>query len=628
MRRLREFGVGLPLYGVLLVLPALLLMVLQGYGLYKAYQSENAALPLRAENNRYRLARGLHERFTSFVDSEEARPYFEYAEVWAPSASSLDEFVLLATPLAAQPAGSQLEAWFQADLAPDAPDDDLELIPNGARGRSEGRGEEDLFRALEDLVDLERARFQTLGTAQNPAVDTFEIPLITAATHADHAEHPECLRACLPILENRSLTVRMTRFRLVLFEDTAGFLRLVALRNVAPLSEVGGMAGGRPRLPKAGRCLDALQDGFDFVQGFFIDPRWVFDDLPTEIALLTLDPGTQLVSGPQAGRSTAEGALELTFNLATLLDIERVDSAFEPRMQLAVLADAAAPWQRFRDSILRFGAVAVMLILSLGTGLYFMTTNVRQKLEQARRTQNFVAAVTHELRTPLASIRLHGEMLQDGIPQSPEARNEYYERILGETERLSVLVENVLQKSRLDGGGSAVQAADLSDVVRRLESQLRGHGAHHALVAGSADMDLGRAKGHPDDLAFELAGDLPEVRLNVDGLNSILRNLIGNARKYASGTGEPAEPVIVRTSREGDQVLLEVLDRGPGVPPDEARQIFEAFYRMGDEATREKPGTGLGLHLVELHAAAMGARAGYRPRPGGGAAFVIAFEPA
>jgi len=618
MRRLKDFGVGLPLYGVLLVLPALLLMVLQGYGLYKAYQSENEALPLRVENNRYRLARGLHERFTSFIDSEEARPYFEYAEVWAPSVPSPDEFVLLATPLAAQAAEAQLEAWFQADLAPDAPDDDLELIPNGARGRSEGRSQADLFRALEDLVELERARFQMLGAAQNPAVDTFEIPLITAATHADHAEHPACLRACLPILEDRSLTVRMTRFRLVLFEDAAGFLRLAALRNVAPLSELGGMAGGRPDLPKAGRCLDALQDGFDFVQGFFIDPRWVFDDLPTEIALLTLDPGTQLVSGPEAGRSTAEGALELTFNLATLLDIERVGSAFEPRMQLAVLADAAAPWQRFRDSILRFGAVAVMLILSLGTGLYFMTTNVRQKLAQARRTQNFVAAVTHELRTPLASIRLHGEMLQDGIPQTPEARNEYYERILGETERLSVLVENVLQKSRLDGGGSAVQAADLSDVVRRLESQLRGHGAHHALGTGAAD-------GQPDDLAFELADDLPKVRLNVDGLNSILRNLIGNARKYASGAGEP---VIVRTSREGEAVLLEVLDRGPGVPASEARQIFEAFYRMGDEATREKPGTGLGLHLVELHAAAMGARAGYRPRPGGGAAFVVAFDPA
>ena len=129
-------------------------------------------------------------------------------------------------------------------------------------------------------------------------------------------------------------------------------------------------------------------------------------------------------------------------------------------------------------------------------------------------------------------------------------------------------------------------------------------------------------------MRFELAEDLPEVRLNVDGLNSILRNLIGNARKYASGAGSSDEPIVVRTSREGEAVLLEVLDRGPGVPPSEARQVFEAFYRMGDEATREKPGTGLGLHLVELHAAAMGARAGYRPRPGGGAAFVIAFDPA
>lgn len=607
MRGLKDFGVGLPLYGVLLVLPAVLLMVLHGYGLYRAYQVEDGALPGRVENNRFRLAEALHERFTSFVDREEARPYFEYAHLFAPEESASDDLVLLQSPLVTEAAPGQLEAWFQADLSPAAPDNDLKLLPNGARARSDGSSQDQLNVALTDLIKLERRDLGAPSFQTTSKVDTFEIPLITAATHADRAEHPDCLRACRHILAGRTLEVNMTRFRLVMFRDRAGYLRIVALRHVAPTSMAAGL---RPDLPKAGRCMDALQKGFDFVQGFFIDPRWVLEDLPVEVAALVLDPGTRLAIGAEARMPATSAELKKALSVATLLDIERDDELIEPRTALAVFADATEPRARFRDSILRFGAVAIMLILSLATGLYFMTTNVRQKLAQARRTQNFVAAVTHELRTPLASIRLHGEMLQDGIPQTPEARNEYYERILGETERLSVLVENILQKARVEDEGQVLQLSDLSDVVRRLEHQLRDHGIHHTDGA--------------EDLAFELADDLPRVPLNVDALNSILRNLIGNARKYAPADGEP---ILVRTRREGSDVALEVLDRGPGVPAAEVEHIFTAFYRVGDEATREKPGTGLGLHLVELHAQAMNARVKYHDRPGGGAVFSVLLTP-
>ena len=83
----------------------------------------------------------------------------------------------------------------------------------------------------------------------------------------------------------------------------------------------------------------------------------------------------------------------------------------------------------------------------------------------------------------------------------------------------------------------------------------------------------------------------------------------------------------MRTRLAGGVVRLEVLDRGPGVAPAEQDKIFDAFYRTGDEATREKPGTGLGLHLVELHAQALGARATYGLRPGGGSVFGIEFPP-
>jgi two-component system sensor histidine kinase KdpD len=104
-------------------------------------------------------------------------------------------------------------------------------------------------------------------------------------------------------------------------------------------------------------------------------------------------------------------------------------------------------------------------------------------------------------------------------------------------------------------------------------------------------------------------------------------NLVENARKYAA-VPPGGEPILVRTRRQGSAVLLEVLDRGPGIPPAERSRVFEAFYRMGDEHTRTARGTGLGLHLVALHAEAMGGAVEVRGRPGGGTEFRISLRPA
>ena len=610
MRHLKGLGRGLPLYGTLLILPAVFLMVLHGWGLYDVYQVEKAAIPLRAEHNRLRLGELLHERFSLFIDREQRRPYYQYAAMFSPDESVTGDLVLLPSPIMDEAAPGELEGWFQADLSPAAPDNDLQLIPNRSRARRDGNSPAELEQAFDDLLELRGPLLSMPGAHGRGELDSFEIPLITAAVHADRARHEDCLRSCLPIMEGRFLEVSMTRFQLTLFRDSAQRLRLAAVRQVVPGTT---MPDFHPNLPKGGRCMDPLRDGFDFVQGFFIAPGWVFEQLPSELAPLVLDQDARLAVGIEARTPASEAELKKTLDIDILLDIERASNLIEPRVNLALFYDATAPLARFRGSILRFGAVAVMLILSLGTGLFLLATNVRQKLEQARRTENFVAAVTHELRTPLASIRLHGEMLQDGIPPTPEARGEYYNRILGETERLSLLVENVLEKSRLDSERKGSAPGDLSDLVARLEMELRGHGFHFT--------------GAEDDLAFDLDGNLPPVSLHVDALNGILRNLIGNARKYAP-VPEGGEPILVRTYREGRHIVLEVLDRGPGVPAGEEESIFEAFYRVGDEATREKPGTGLGLHLVKLHADALGARIAYHARAGGGSVFRLLFPPA
>jgi len=220
--------------------------------------------------------------------------------------------------------------------------------------------------------------------------------------------------------------------------------------------------------------------------------------------------------------------------------------------------------------------------------------------------------VTHELRTPLSAIRMHGEMLQDGWVADDTKRQEYYRRIVRETDRLETLVERVLEKGRLSTADARPEAGDLNSIVESLEPSLVGT----------------RAGPRSSDVEFDLAPDLPETMIVPEGVRSIVTNLVENARKYAPPVknGDGFEPIRVVTSVQDGNPVLEVLDRGPGIPREERSHIFDAFYRVGNESTRTTKGTGLGLHLVALHCQAMNARVQALDRDGGGTVFRVTFE--
>ena len=237
--------------------------------------------------------------------------------------------------------------------------------------------------------------------------------------------------------------------------------------------------------------------------------------------------------------------------------------------------------------------------------MLLLLRSVRQELEQAQRTENFVAAVTHELRTPLAAIRLYGEMLRDGWATSAEKQNEYYGRIVGEVHRLESMVERVLEKSRVTSAAARPEPGDINAFVREVVEQ---------------QLSPGR------DLCLDLAPELPEALMTREGLRSIVVNLVENARKYAPVEPTGGEPILIRTRMLSGRPCLEVLDRGPGVPDSDKKRVFEAFYRRGDEKSRRARGTGLGLHLVKIQAQAMGGGAQVLDREGGGSVFRVRLE--
>jgi two-component system phosphate regulon sensor histidine kinase PhoR len=221
-----------------------------------------------------------------------------------------------------------------------------------------------------------------------------------------------------------------------------------------------------------------------------------------------------------------------------------------------------------------------------------MVVAERQRRLNALKSE-FVANVSHELKTPLALVRMFGEMLQSGRVASIEKQKEYLDIIVAESERLSSLIENVLDFAKVERGRDAYEfsVGDLG-----------------AAVASAVQVYRYRAEREKVQLALDVEEGLPAVRHDPRAVQLAVINLLDNAIKYAPDS----EVVRVTVRREGDALAIRVVDRGPGVPPDEQSRIFERFVRgvrtsSGDG--RPVRGSGIGLALVKHIAESHGGRA-------------------
>jgi two-component system phosphate regulon sensor histidine kinase PhoR len=240
--------------------------------------------------------------------------------------------------------------------------------------------------------------------------------------------------------------------------------------------------------------------------------------------------------------------------------------------------------------------IAVTLAAVLCGGFLLMYRFGAGQMRLARQQQDFVSAVSHELKTPLTSIRMYGEMLKAGWADEAK-RQTYYDYIHSESERLSRLIENVLQLARLTRNTQrfelrSIAVAELMDVVRsKVSTQVERAGFE---LAVRDETPAGTA-----------------IVVDVDCATQIFINLVDNALKFSAGAAVKKVDVAARRNGDGS-VLFTVRDYGPGVPKAALKKIFELFYRAENELTRETAGTGIGLALVRQLAAAMGARVDVR----------------
>jgi signal transduction histidine kinase len=237
--------------------------------------------------------------------------------------------------------------------------------------------------------------------------------------------------------------------------------------------------------------------------------------------------------------------------------------------------------------------IATILTLLLCGGFYLIYRLGAGQIELSRQQQDFVSAVSHELKTPLTSIRMYGEMLREGWAPE-EKKKAYYDFIFDESERLSRLISNVLQLARMTRNEMQVTVKAVS--VNELVDGIRSKVTTQIERAGFA-------------LNLHCDGDTGQALISVDAdaFAQIIINLVDNALKFSVKAETKVIDITCRRLSAGG-VQFSVRDYGPGVPRDQMKKIFRLFYRSENELTRETVGTGIGLSLVRQLAQTMQAQ--------------------
>ncbi len=252
-----------------------------------------------------------------------------------------------------------------------------------------------------------------------------------------------------------------------------------------------------------------------------------------------------------------------------------------------------------RKNLMIAGEGLVFLTL-LSIGFWRINRTFTREIEMSRQQNNFLLSITHELKSPLASIKLGMETLRRRA-LSPEQVHRISGLCLEDTERLERMVENILMASRMEDPRHRFDLTDLdfSSLASRMAENIR--------------------RRYPNQsLELQIAPDL-YLHGDEQALSSVLLNLLDNALKYSP----PESAVALDLSEQDGSVLLRISDRGPGIPEGEKSRVFRRFYRIGNEETRSSKGTGLGLFIVQEIIRAHQGQIRILDRPGGGSVFEV-----
>ena len=304
-----------------------------------------------------------------------------------------------------------------------------------------------------------------------------------------------------------------------------------------------------------------------------------------------VDAEGRTVFGPPLGR----GGMTLGRQFETTLYKWTLNVSMASAEELA----AAVARRRVLEMVL-VGLSSLVVV----AGLFVIVAAAARERKLAALKSDFVANVSHELKTPLSLVRMFSELLQSGRVENEEKQRQYLTIIVSESERLTALIENVLDFAKVERGKQAYEFAEghVPDVVTRAVEACRV-----------------RAEREHVTLEYEADSGLPSAQLDERAIEIAVINLVDNALKYAAD----GQRVTVKVRRKGDKIEIRVCDLGAGIPLDERKRVFERFVRGKSAAGKQVRGSGIGLALVKHIAEAHGGAAWVEDNEPKGSCFVI-----
>ncbi len=267
-----------------------------------------------------------------------------------------------------------------------------------------------------------------------------------------------------------------------------------------------------------------------------------------------------------------------------------------------------------------------ILIVSISGGGAIVLKVLHSEITLARQKTGFVTNVSHEFKTPLTSIRMFAEMLKERPRIDEKKRGKYLDIMISESERLTHLINNVLDFSRMDQGKKQYSMKKV-DIVRFAENLMKnqkirlkhnGFDVRFTVLPHDAESDIAASRLKSSGSIYIYEGNMP-VYMDEEAVGQAILNLISNAEKYS----DKFKKIDIEVSRRGDFIFIDIEDRGIGISAQQAKKIFREFYRVDDELTSKVRGTGLGLTITRRIIQDHGGDVHYFPREGGGSTFRI-----
>jgi signal transduction histidine kinase len=416
-------------------------------------------------------------------------------------------------------------------------------------------------------------------------------------------KNPVLEKALQSVLAKPSPYLEELEFRSVLEEQVIPVLKeriaFSKYSNDPPRGRLPVALNGSTRLISYS-LLDDDQSNSTFTCGFFWDLEYLKNQKLPEIA-----ESLAKASGIQV-RVIEEGTPEGTNPLSDMIPKDALSLSFRQfpfPWRLIVTQSALDDLKNaaLRNNIFH-GILLAIVVALMCLGAFMIARDIARESEITRQKSEFVHNISHELKTPLTLIRLFGETLKDKKTLSAENKQQAYDIITRESERLSYMINNVLDFSRIEMGRREFNFKT-GDLAQTLAETVDSYRTHLEEKGFSIHLDID--------------ADLPQITFDRDALASVLINLLSNAMKFSPDQKE----VSIRLFRSGDEIVLQVADKGIGIAKEELNKIFKRFYRSENQVVSESRGSGLGLTIIQHIAEAHGGRVEVESELGRGSMF-------